>query len=213
MQLKTRIKVNSIANLSDARYFATFAEWAGFNFNPVNAGFIPISTARELIGWMSGPRIVGEFGDASIEQVNQTAVLLGLDSIQMNHAIDYRQLAPIISTIIRQVFITPHTKAEELQVLLDKEAPFTASFLLNFKDAGISWESLQQADSKLRPKVLNQLCKDYNIILQLPFHAGNVLKIVDEISPSGIAVDSGEEIKTGIRSFEDIAGIIEQLEI
>ncbi len=215
MQLKTRVKVNSVTNLSDARYFATFAEWAGFNFNPNDAHYVSLITARELIGWMSGPRIIGEFGTAPLENINKTVEMLSLDSIQTDYAIDYKLLTPQISSIIRQVFITPMTKAEELTTILLKEAPYTAYFLLNFTPTAhrMSWDDLLKPDTLISPAFLKQICADYNILLQLPFSAANVLTIVNELAPAGIALDGGMEIKTGIRSFDEVADLIELLEV
>lgn len=212
MQLKVRVKVNSINNLSDARYFATFAEWAGFNFNPADAACLPLNTARELIGWMSGPRMVGEFGNAPIEIINQTAQTLNLDTIQTDIDLLPAQLVPQVSAIIRRVNIMADMLPAQLNALLNKNAPYTAWFLLNFTNAGLGWNDLQQ-HAIFTPNYLKNLCADYNILLQLPYTPQNVLQVLEIIQPAGIALNSGHEIKTGIRAFDDVADIVELLEL
>ncbi|PSJ76660.1 hypothetical protein C7N43_12475 [Sphingobacteriales bacterium UPWRP_1] len=212
MQLKVRVKVNSINNLSDARYFATFAEWAGFNFNPADPNCLPLATARQLMGWLSGPRMVGEFDDAPVEMINQTAEALNLDTIQTDVDLPVELLAPQISAVIRRVNIMPATLPQQLTALLEKNAAHTAWFLLNFTAAGLGWNDLQQ-HSLFTPAYLKSLCADYNILLQLPFTPQNILQVLAAIQPAGIALNSGQEIKTGIRSFDDVADMIELLEL
>lgn len=211
MQMKVRVKVNSINNLSDARYFATFAEWAGFNFNPEDAAFLPLATARELMGWMSGPRMVGEFGNAPEALINQVAQELKLDTIQTDTDLNYQQLIPQISTIIRRITLTANTQAKQLEAVLERTAPHTAYFLLRFTETAINWAEWQETTS-FDTAYLQQLCTDYNILLQLPFTPANVLPIINTIQPAGIALDSGQEIKTGLRAFDDVADIVELLE-
>ncbi|OWY22160.1 hypothetical protein C7N43_13610 [Sphingobacteriales bacterium UPWRP_1] len=212
MQLKVRVKVNSINNLSDARYFATFAEWAGFNFNPNDVTHLPVATARVLMGWLSGPRMVGEFGNAPVEIINQTAKELNLNTIQTDVDLPVQQLAPQISAIIRRVNIMADMLPAQLNDLLQKNAAHTAWFLLNFTHANWNWNNLQQ-HTRFTPQYLKNLCADYNILLQLPFTPQNILQVLEEIQPAGIALNSGQEIKTGIRSFDDVADIIELLDL
>ncbi|HRI26753.1 MAG TPA: hypothetical protein PK239_00050 [Chitinophagales bacterium] len=214
MQLKTRVKVNQITNLSDARYFATFAEWVGFNLNPDDAHFLPVATARELIGWLYGPRIIGEFGSASADFINQTAVELGLDAIQTNLPLNHQHLHPQISTVIRQIMVTPQTTVAELQNVLQESAPYTAYFLLNFTQSGATWETLanQTKPQYLNSSLLQTLCTDYNILLHINFTPQNILPILHQTQPAGIALNSGQEIKTGLRSFDEVNALIDLLE-
>ena len=57
------------------------------------------------------------------------------------------------------------------------------------------------------------MCSEYPIILKMPFSADNVLEIVNAIQPFAIELSGGEEQKVGIRVFDDLDPIVEQLEM
>ncbi len=49
-------------------------------------------------------------------------------------------------------------------------------------------------------------------MLQFPFTEANVLSIIEQCRPTAIAFESGMEDAVGIRLFDEIAVVIEQLE-
>ena len=65
--LKTKIKANSITNLTDARYFAAWeVEWLGFNLNPGES--IALQQVPAIKDWVDGVKIVGELSQPSPEE-------------------------------------------------------------------------------------------------------------------------------------------------
>ena len=211
MELCTKVKANSINNLSDGRYFATFAEWVGFNFNPQNPNGIDLPTAVMIMGWLAGPRIVGEFDDLPPETINNIAQELQLDTIQTDLDLSGSYLLPIISTVIRRIVILPTTTAANILEVIEN-AKGVSYFLLDFQTHQLTWDSVEQHASVHLP-FLQRLCSTHPILLAALFTSANVLSIVNGIGAAGIALLGGNELQPGIRLFDDVQDIIEQLEI
>ena len=74
-----------ITHLSDARFAAAQGfEYMGLNLDPQNGG-ISLSDAQEILGWCSGPLLVGDFGNAPEAAVRDGVDLLQLDVAMGNH--------------------------------------------------------------------------------------------------------------------------------
>lgn len=61
--VKTKIKISSVNNLTDARYFAAWGvEFLGFDINPESPAFISPPLFKDISEWVEGPQIVLEAG-------------------------------------------------------------------------------------------------------------------------------------------------------
>jgi phosphoribosylanthranilate isomerase len=61
--LQTFVKVSQVSNLSDARYCAGMGvDQLGANLQPDTPGYVSPEKFKEVMGWVSGIRWVGEFG-------------------------------------------------------------------------------------------------------------------------------------------------------
>ncbi len=217
MELQIKVKASGVNNLSDARYFAPFAEWVGLPFdtnNPTNNA-LTVDVAKEIMGWLSGPRIVGEFGAEPMEVINKICEELMIDTIQITKDIDATKLSPKISTIIKRIVINDLIDEDRLESMLSAGSGKVAYFVLDFVSANpnITWQQIQLHE-ELHPDLLSELCAMYPIMLQLPLTPNNVhtvLELVPDVHALNLA--GGNEISVGVRAFDDIDPIIEQLEI
>jgi hypothetical protein len=76
-----RIKFNHVQDLNDARFAASaLAEWVGFAIDGPNA--IAIEQIQEIIGWCSGPKLILEVHEASIEQIETYINILPVNGIE-----------------------------------------------------------------------------------------------------------------------------------
>jgi hypothetical protein len=85
-------------------------------------------------------------------------------------------------------------------------------FLLDFQTHQLTWDSVEQHASVHLP-FLQRLCSTYPILLAALFTSANVLSIVNGIGAAGIALLGGNELQPGMRLFDDVQDIVEQLEI
>ncbi len=212
MELITKIKASKINNLSDARYFSTFAEWIGFNFSPESPSYVSLDKAKEIIGWLAGPRIVAEFGKQDVEYINAVCRALKLDTIQSDLDLNFGELDSMISTVMKHIEVDKDLDDSRLESILMANSGKVAYFVLDFTQMSYSWQELQ-THPYFSPEKLKDWCENYPIILHLPFTPENVLEIVEQIQPFALNVAGGTEDKVGLRAFDDIDPIIEQLEI
>jgi hypothetical protein len=79
-----RIKFNHVQDLNDARFAASaLAEWVGFAIDGPNA--IAIEQIQEIIGWCSGPKLILEVHEASIEQIETYINILPVNGIECSN--------------------------------------------------------------------------------------------------------------------------------
>lgn len=82
---RSRIKFGSITNLTDARYAAAvYADWLGFCFIPGHSRYIEPIKAKEIIDWLSGPKMVAELGSLMPESMMSALEILMIDTVQVN---------------------------------------------------------------------------------------------------------------------------------
>lgn len=95
MSLKTLVKVNSLTNLSDARYCAGMGvQLLGFQAVAGLPGHITAARFHEIRGWITGPEIVAElYGLQSRQQ---------LDDILESFRPDYLEVGPAELPLARE---------------------------------------------------------------------------------------------------------------
>lgn len=202
MQDNLKVKAGSVQNLTDARYFSSKGvEWIGFNLSPASAQFIQPREAQQIMGWLHGPKIVGEFSGSLASEVNETAMIMNLDAIQLPDAEARQFTNNTESALMVEVVVTPELTEIELSNVLQAMQASGGYFILNGRTHFSSWQDLQ-AGSAISHEVLRSICKQYPIILDLDFNATNLIAIVDELQPAGINLLGGEESKTGEKSFD-----------
>lgn len=212
MELITKIKASGINNLSDGRYFSTFAEWIGFNFSPTSANQVSLEKAQEIIGWLAGPRIVAEFEKPDVEYINAICSALKIDTIQIDSDLDFGALSPVVSTVMKRIVVDNYLDDTRLESILTVESGRIAYFVLDFTTLFDSWEELQNYPY-FSVERLKDWCESFPIILHLPFTPENVVEIVEGIQPFALNLAGGTEDKVGLRAFDDLDPIVEQLEI
>jgi phosphoribosylanthranilate isomerase len=207
--LKTKIKADSIVSLTDARYFAAWeVEWLGFNLDVDTPNGVTPATVNAIKSWVEGVKIVGEFGAQSVEEIQQTAVTLALDALQISHFSNVSTLKALQSwDILKEYVVEDLDELANLNLHLNELAPYVNHFILDFERNGITWNKIQP-----HLELLRSICEDYPIILRLPFDAAELPEILSSLTIQGLALSGGEEEKIGYKSFDDLDEIMEWLE-
>lgn len=203
MALRTKVKVSEITNLSDARYCAGMGvEMIGFALDEDHPRFIELSTARDITSWISGIQVAGEFQGHNYSNIEYLSQELNIDYIQLRHPVDIVELKKIHKPVIIQLFYTSGQESL-LEEQLDKYSADKIQFLLE-SDENVNLESLSET--------LTRWCSKHSIILGFGIESENLNLITEHIKPWGIALKGGDEIKPGLKSFEELAEILESLE-
>ncbi len=196
MALKTIVKVGSITNLSDARYCAGMGvEMLGFVIDPSHEFYLPATHYNEIIQWVSGVTMVGEMNDKleSFEAYKQFDILQISDGALLNKAKE------VVSRVI-------------LSVDLIKQS--LSSVLIEFPEA--DYYLLQHSEDIIDDDHLlnfRQYGKEHQLILGFGINPENINRIVDSGIFNGVELKGSAEITPGFKDYNELADILEILEI
>lgn len=210
-----KIKAGSITNLTDARYFSAWeVEWLGFNLSTGEENAISPLQVAAIREWVEGPKIVGEFSLSSKEDILHQVSELRLDAVQLGMFTDVATVMDLSNElpVIKEIVIEKSTSAGDIEFMLSHFSPHATYFLLNFDKGGFSWAEVQKGEI-LSPEILRDFCQRYPILLGIGVQASEVKTMLDYLQPTGLNLLGGEEEKTGIKSFDDVDDIFEQLSL
>lgn len=209
MFLRTNLKLGEITNLSDARFAAgRGADFVGFNFTPNHAAYLAPEQAQEIIGWLDGPKLVGEWNEGIADIISDTAERLELDYIQLNFVDPSLGNQLQDWNIIQQLDLTRHI-GEIIKQIEDTQA-FTGIYLLSLPhDADLD----KYLEESAHMQMLQSVCKDYPVMLNFPFTPDNLITVLDALNPFGINLNGGKEIKPGYKDFDLLNELVDLIEI
>jgi len=204
MALKTFVKISEVNNLSDARYCAGMTvNLMGFNLNKESDYFISPENFMELTGWVSGVEFVGEFGHAT-----EDAIKAIIDEYEIHYLqTDNPAILPLFPDHkkILRFDMDKISDAAEVKETMEKTAD-QVEFYLFESDNGIVYKD----------NVLDQvidLAKNFPVVLGFNITDANVMNYVNSTNIKGIALKGGDEIRPGYKDFDELADILETLEI
>lgn len=219
MALKTFVKVSAINNLSDARYCAGMGvDMLGFALEATSPDFISPEKYTEIIGWLSGVQFVGEFDKTNLKQLNKILEEYPINALQIanediiseiqskKEKADLEDFIPIIFKINLAENNYKSLNFKDLGTLFEKYKKTVNYFLLENVNhsAEFSPNELEQ---------LKNLSANFPIILGFGFNKNNVNDLIDNYKISGISLKGGTEIRAGYKDFDDLAEILEVIEI
>lgn len=186
MALKTLVKVGGITNLSDARYCAGMGvDFLGFRVVEGFPNSISLKSYQEIRGWVTGPQIVAEiYGVSDAQYLRQVLENFRPDMLELG-LVEYEA----IGSHLEMPFILALKDNEDLPHLAVKPAYILAS------DG--------PAVSKLIP--------DYELLLKAT-NSQEAERCLRHTGVSGLALEGGHEVRPGLKSYDDLADILELLE-
>lgn len=204
MALRTFVKISSITNLSDARYCAgMYVNLIGFALEEKSEKYVSPSQFEEITGWVSGLEFVGEFDHLPAEDVLE--ILKSYPSVTW---VEHDRIDELIKI-----------KKAGYQVIYKMDLPEVkhmekdVSNLL--KNEGILFHITSNDDplTESDKEVISLLTETCDVILGAGLSSENVIELIDELNLKGIVLEGGDEIKPGLKDFDELADILEVLEI
>ena len=203
MALKTKVKINRITNLTDARYCSgMYVDILGFSLEEGSPHCISPTQFQEITGWISGIDYAAEFSDLDAYSIER--LLADYPSITWIESEDLDtlvQLAPLEKKLIYRV------KIEALDTLLPKIE------LLREHEITLHVTSTNKSLTIDNESIINKLLNQLNIFLGAGISPANANSLSELPGLYGFALDSGDEIKPGLRDFDQLAAILESLEL
>jgi phosphoribosylanthranilate isomerase len=206
MALRSFVKISAVTNLSDARYCAgMYVNLIGFDLEENSKNFTSSQKFNEITGWLSGVDFVAEFESTHPEKIlTLVQEYNGINFIETKEEIYLRMLVNSSFGIILKKELSTE---EDLDDLIAK-----AQF---FKDFGVVLHLVSNSldlDSSITEK-LKTLSSSVDVLLGFGIEPDTIGEIIEETGIKGIALEGGEEIKPGLKDFDQLAEILEVLEI
>jgi phosphoribosylanthranilate isomerase len=207
MALKTLVKISGINNLTDARYCAGMGvDLLGFNIDQNSTDFIGFQKIEDIIQWLSGVQLVGEIGQQNLQSVSE----YGFDFLEISnfHLLDETGNDTIANNIILKITLNQHSFITHyVGEIFEKYHHKVAYFLLENE------EGHSLVIDKTTQEMLKTWCQKYAILLGFGITKDNVMALLNELQPKGIALQGGNEISPGLKDMDSLAEILEILEI
>ena len=203
MALKTKVKINRITNLTDARYCSgMYVDILGFCLEKGSPHFVSPTQFQEITGWISGIDYAAEFAEEDAYTIERTlAEYPGITWIESGDLETLVQLNSLGKTLIYRV------KIEELDTLLPK------TDLLREHEITLHLTSINKSLSIDNEFIINKLSSQLNLFLGAGITPEKANSLCELPGLFGFALDSGDEIKPGLRDFDQLAAILENLEL
>jgi phosphoribosylanthranilate isomerase len=187
MGLKTVVKVGNVTNLSDARYCAGMGvDFLGFRVIGGQPDAISAKAFQEIRGWISGPQIVAEL--YGIQDASE------LPSILENFRPDYFELSLEDWQRVGNALTLPYI----LLVNADDHLPAFATppdYLLTDAESGS----------------FSRFVPEFDILARLSDKA-TLSTVLHHTGVAGVSLNGGREIRPGLKSYDELAEILEALE-
>jgi phosphoribosylanthranilate isomerase len=201
--MAVRIKICGITRYEDAKVAANLGvDAVGFIFYEKSARYIPPAKAAQIIKRLP-PFIsrVGVFVDQDPANVVEIARTTGIDTIQLhgNERPDYCRKIPF--PVIKAFSVTPES---DLSILQEYDV---AGFLLD------TWHPSLRGGTGMTFdwSVARKACGLHpHVLLAGGLGPSNLLEALDAVGPYGVDINSGVEIKPGVKNphkMRDAVGI------
>lgn len=204
MALSSFVYISNVTNLSDARYAAGMGvDLLGFTLDPKNESSLNKQQFAEISEWISGVNIVGEFGDSNPIEVKTLIGDFSLDYLLVSMESDLHAFSMLGIPLIFKIVVSKDN-IEGLESTFNYCAGTIDYFLLES-----DYHELDKSDKRL----LKTYASKYPLILGYGIDINNVSAIIHELNLKGICLKGSPELRPGYKNFDEMADILEALEI
>jgi phosphoribosylanthranilate isomerase len=203
MALKTKVKINRITNLTDARYCSgMYVDVLGFSLEEDAPHYVSPSQFQEITGWISGAAYAAEFNASDAFTIERKLVdYPGINWIESSDLDTLIELKSLGKELMYRVDL------EEIESIVPKIEH------LNQQQITLHITSTENILSNNNEEFIKELACKINLFLGFGIHPKNVSSLAEIPGLTGLALDGGDEIKPGLRDFDQLASILENLEL
>lgn len=208
MANQTKVKICGITNLEDARFASgAMVDYLGFIFTESSPRYIDPEKAGAIVNWVEGPEKIGVFMNQPLDDVNVLAKFSGIDLVQLhgNETIEYCQL--IEKPIIKVIHVGESSTKEEIETQVALYSEVADYLLFDTKANGKFGGTGKTFDWSL----LDEIADDIPFFLAGGLNPENVSQAIETVQPFAVDLNSGVEEEPGLKDFEKIEQLMENL--
>ncbi|MDN4164053.1 hypothetical protein QWY31_01000 [Cytophagales bacterium LB-30] len=186
MALRIPVLLAEVKNLSDARYGAGMGvEMMSFTFERSQASQIELALFKDIVGWIAGVKLVGDFGNEALPYVEEMLAEIPFDYV-----------------------ITENTAVAEALVQNGKAVIWKTTTPENlFPAAAYQWLDIPSLPVAEVPSSAQ------NILFGGQISTENLAEIEQHSVIKGLVLKGSEEIRPGYKDYDQLADILEALEV
>ncbi len=200
MALRTFVKVGEVSNLSDARYCAGMGvDIIGFCINPNDKAYVAPETFQEIVGWVAGVSYCGEFEADQLPDYQEVLSQYELQYVQCD-SLDALNSISGVEKILK-VNVKSQEKIDDLKAIINNPDLDLAYVVVEGDDALEDAITSLIKSTSTRHKIVRAFSLDTDVVENL------------DGSFAGIALKGSEEIRPGYKDYDELADILETLEV
>lgn len=199
--MRAQVYFHHCHTLSDARYAAAEGfEFIAFSIDPTQADFPGMAKLKEIAGWVSGPRLVGQFpANTPLAVIRDATAFLGLEAIELPHPVSAETAKLLEMPILVRIPWEENTNTM---------AQYLEQGHLLILESHLSFDQLIKHSQTAEIKTL---CEQYDMILACNFNADTLTEALESWTPYGIALRGGDEERPGWYNYEQLESLTEVL--
>jgi len=203
MALRTTVKVGGISNLSDARYCSGMGvKYLGFTLDQNSDNYVDSDTLKTIKDWVVGPEIVGEFFTSDLGAIKEAVEKYAIDAIQVSDIEVCKRAITLDLPVIFAMDISVFQNPVELKKIM-AEVEDRITFFLFFKTE----------NTGLKKDDVLAIARDFKIMIAYGIDKENLEEWIEKSNIYGICLKGSSEIKPGFKDYDELADILELLEV
>ena len=204
MALGSFVYISDVDNLSDARYAAGMGvDLIGFKLDPADEHALNPEKFKEVSEWISGVKRVGEFRDSTPGEVKKLLDQFDIDYLLISDESQLHEFSQLDKPLI-------------LQIIVDKETENNLASTLHYCSGSVDYFLLESEKADFDEKeeeFIRTFSSQFPIILGYGVNKENADTIVSNLNLKGISLKGSSETRPGYKDFDEMADILEELEI
>jgi len=204
----TKVKICGLTNLGDARFASgALVHYLGFIFYQKSPRYIEPAKAGAIINWIEGPECVGVFVNQPLDDVNMTAKQTGVDLVQLHGTESPEYCRMVDKPVIKVIHVEESISAGSLKQITEPYLD-VADYLMFDTRVQNKWGGTGQT---FNWELIKDISGEVPFFLSGGLHPGNVRKAIETIHPYAVDISSGLEAEPGIKDFEKIELLMEEM--
>jgi phosphoribosylanthranilate isomerase len=167
-----------------------------FVLDPALPDHLDVKTVKELAGWVAGVELLGEFDQLSAPEINAIAANCGLDAVLLHSFRTEAELAEIAPPVYMEVPLE--------SVLAGGLAIASATGIVVAMPGLVAPETQEQ---------LRAIGQQHPLWLGPGLEPALAQELATGLPLAGLFFPSGNEVKPGLRDFDQLEAVFEALEV
>lgn len=206
---RIEVKICGLTRLEDARFAAgALADYLGFIFYEESPRYITPAKAGAIVNWLEGSATVGVFVNQPLDDVNMIAKQTGIGMVQLHgkESPEYCQMVDL--PVIKAFHVHDEMTRQELLDLVEPYLDHVDRLLFDTGGRKV-WGGTGET---FNWEIVRDLSLPKPFFLSGGLNPENIRQACRVVQPSAVDLNSGVEMSPGLKDFDKLEALFEQME-